>query len=198
MADTDRQTRSTHWRNLLARVRETVSPLSWLRVPDYGPEAPEQAREQWLRQLTRTRDLLEQARDVVDRGGWTGGGAWFTVREVDGRVRKASLAESFALRSPAAPVAGACLVAIMIRLAEDPDRVPAVDDVWHAVDELHEAMHETLGHDAAAPGRAYAVAQRRAHLRSLTAWNDEPGRTSEQVLDLFDRAIARTIIGSVA
>ena len=150
MADTDRQTRSTHWRTVLARVRETFSPLSWLRAPDYGPEAPEQAREQWLRQLTRTRDLLEQARRR-GRSRWLGGGgAWFTVREVDGSVRKASLAESFALRSPAAPVAGACLVAIMIRLADDPDRVPTVDDVWRAVDELHEAMHETLGHDAAA------------------------------------------------
>lgn len=198
MADTDRQARTTYWRSVVARVRETFSPLSRLRTPDYGPEAPEQPREQWLRQLTRTRELLEQAREVVASGGWAGGGAWFTVREVDGSVRKASLAESFDLRSPTAPVAGACLVAIMIRLAEDPDRVPTVGDVWRATDELHEAMHETLGHDSAAPGRAYAEAQRRAHLRSLTAWNDEPGRTSEQVLDLFDRAVARTILGSVA
>jgi hypothetical protein len=30
----------------------------------------------------------------------------------------------------------------------------------------------------------------------LTAWNDEPGRRFEEVLDLVDRAISRTIVGA--
>lgn len=198
MADTDRQTRTTRWRSVLSRLREALSPQAYVRAPDYGPETSGHGRDQWLRQLARTRDLLEQARDVVARGGWTGGGSWFTVRQADGSVRPASLAESFELRRPQAPVAGACLVAIMIRLAEDPDRVPTVDDVWHATDELHEAMHEWLGHDSAPPGRSYPAAQRRLRLRSLTDWNDERGRTDAEVVELFDRAIARTIQGAVA
>ena len=70
--------------------------------------------------------------------------------------------------------------------------------MWRATDELREAMHERLGHDALPPGRAYPMTQRRARLRSLTAWNDAPGRTEADVLDLIDRAISRTIVGAVA
>lgn len=198
MEDTDRQTPVTGWRGLLLRVRGALSPQTYAPAPDYGPEAPQADREQWLRQLTRVRDLLEETRTVVVAGGWCGGGAWFTVRQADGAVRPATLAESFALRAPGAPVVGSCLVGIMIRLADDPDRVPSTDDVWRATDELREAMHERLGHEGFPPGRAYPPAQRRARLRSLTAWNDAPGRTEADVLDLIDRAISRTIVGSVA
>lgn len=198
MVDTDRSTRSSTWRSLLASVRQIFNPLAYQRAPDYGPEAPVTGRESWLRELARTRDLLEQTREVVASGGWSGGGSWFTVRQSDGTVRPASLPESFALRAPGAPVVGACLVGIMIRLAEDPDRVTTVDDVWRATDELYEAMHEWLGHESARPGRASPPARRRAHLRSLTAWNDEPSRTPAEVMDLCDRAIARTILGAVS
>lgn len=197
MADTDRQIRSTSWRSLLAQVRAAFSPQAYRRAPDY-PEAPVDGREPWLLQLARTRELLELTRQVVVAGGWTGGGAWFTVCGTDGAVRPATLAESLALRSPEAPVQGACLVAIMVRLADDPDRVPTVDDVWHATDELHEAMHELAGHASARPGLAYPITRRREHLRSLTAWNDEPARSSDEVVNLLDRAIARTILGAVA
>lgn len=198
MADTDRRTQATGWRAVWSRLRETFSPQAYERAPDYGPDAPGSGRAGWLRQLGRTRDLLEQARQVVVAGGWAGGGTWFTIREPDGSVRPASLAESFALRDPGAPVAGACLVGILIRLADSPDRVPTVDDVWRATDELHEAMHEWLGHDSYPPGFAFSTAQRRVHLRSLTGWNDEPGRSRDEVLEVVDRAISRTIVGAVA
>lgn len=198
MEDTDRQTPVTGWRALVLRVRTLLSPQEQRSAPDYGPDVPQADREQWLRQLTRVRDLLEETRTIVAAGGWCGGGAWFTVRQPDGTVRAASLSESFALREPGAPVAGGCLVGIMIRLADDPDRVPTVADVWRATDELREAMHERLGHDAYPPGRSYPMTQRRARLRSLTAWNDAPDRTQADVLDLIDRAISRTIVGSVA
>ncbi|GAA3706629.1 hypothetical protein GCM10022204_25580 [Microlunatus aurantiacus] len=197
MVDTDRRPTATSWRALLLRVREALTPEAYERAPDYGPDAPDSDREAWLRQLGRVRDLLEETRAVVAAGGWCGGGAWFTVREPNGTVRAASLAESFALRSPRAQVAGGCLVGIMIRLADDPDRVPTTADVWRATDELREAMHERLGHDSYPPGRAYPMTQRRARLRSLTAWNDAPERTQADVLDLVDRAISRTIVGAV-
>ena len=198
MEDTDRQTPVTGWRSLLLRVREVLSPYLHDPAPDYGPDAPQADREQWLRDLSRVRDLLEETRSIVAAGGWCGGGAWFTIRQADGTVRPATLSESLALRTPGAPVVGSCLVGIMIRLADDPDRVPSIPDVWRATDELREAMHERVGHDAFPPGRAYPMTQRRARLRSLTAWNDAPGRTDADVLDLIDRAISRTIVGSVA
>ena len=198
MEDTDRQAPVTGLRALWLRVREAMSPQAYEAAPDYAPDAPQADREQWLRELARVRDLLEQTRSVVASGGWCGGGAWFTVRRSDGTTRPATLAESFALRAPGAPVVGSCLVGIMIRLADDPDRVPTVADVWRATDELREAMHERLGHDAFPPGRAYPMTQRRARLRSLTAWNDAPARTEADVLDLIDRAISRTIVGAVA
>jgi hypothetical protein len=198
MAETDRRTLLTGLRSAVGRLREHLSPQAYQRAPDYGPDTPASGRELWLHQLARTRNLLEQGRAVVAEGGWTGSGSWFTIRQRDGTVRDASLAESFDLREPGAPVAGACLVGILIRLAGNPDRVPTVDDVWHATDELHEAMHEWMGHDAFPPGRSYSMPQRRSRLRGLTAWNDAPGRTREDVLEVFDRAISRTIVGSVA
>lgn len=198
MVDTDRRTPATGWRGMLLRVREMLTPQAYERAPDYGPGADPSDREQRLRQLDRTRDLLEEARSVVRAGGWSGGGAWFTVRTPDGATRPATLAESFALRKPGASVAGACLVGILIRLAEDPDRAPSVDDVWRAVDELHEAQHERLGHVSDPPGTAHPLPRRRQHLRALTEWNDDPGRTADDVLDVIDRAIARTIVGAVA
>jgi len=198
MADTDRRTLLTGWRSRWGQIRERLSPQAHERAPDYGPETPSSGREQWLRQLARTRDLLEQGRQVVAAGGWSGGGSWFTVRRDDGSIRDATLAESFDLREADAPVAGACVVGILLRLAGNPDRVPTTDDVWRATDELHEAVHEWSGHDSYPPGRSYPMAQRRARLRDLTAWNDTPGRTSQEVLEVFDRAISRTIVGAVA
>ncbi len=194
--DTDRQTPVTGWRVLLLRVREALLPAG-PPAPDYGPDAPQTDRELWLRELSRVRDLLEETRSIVAAGGWSGGGGWFTVRQQDGSTRPATPTESFALRAPGASVVGGCLVGIMIRLADDPDRVASVADVWRATDELREAMHERLGHDAFPPGRAYSPAQRRDRLRSLTAWNDAPNRTQAEVLDLVDRAISRTIVGSM-
>lgn len=196
--DTDRRTRRAGWHALRARLRELLSPEAYASAPDYGPSAPTSDREQWFRQFDRVRDLLEQTREVVASRGWSGSGSWFLLRQADGTARPATLSESLALRAPGAPVAGACLVGIMVRLAEDPDRVPGVPDVWLATDELHEAMCERLGQESASPGRAYPMHQRRQRLRSLTAWNDVPGRTEGDVLDLLNRAIARTIVGAAA
>ena len=162
-------------------------------VPDYFPAPAPSPRELWLWRLDRIRDALEQARVVLEQQGWTSG-AWFTVRQPSGQPRSVTTAEALALRDPRREVLGSCLVGTLVRLAEDPDRAPSVADVWGCVDELYEAMHEQLGHDAFPPGRSYSHQQRRAHLQTLTAWNDAPGRTREQVLDLLDRAIARTIV----
>ena len=85
----------------------------------------------------------------------------------------------------------------LLRVAEDPDTPQSVTDVWGAINELYEAMHERMGHRSLPPGRAYPHAVRLARLRALTAWNDAPGRTREDVLNLVDRAISRTILAAV-
>ncbi len=185
---------------LLTRVWTAIKPPS---APDFAPETdrPDDHRATWLAQLARTRYALEQARVALLRDGWTSG-AWFSVasRHDTGAVRRVSGYEALSLVSaPAAAQGGvlhACLVGTLLRMADDPDQVPTVPDVWHCVDELYEAVHETQGHRSFPPGRAYPHDERRARLRGLTAWNDEPGRTREQVVDLVDRAIARTIVAS--
>ncbi len=180
-------------RNLVARARVAVRPPV---VPDYPePTRSDAPRADWLRQLDRTRNALELGRAAIQRDGWTTGG-WFGVAAYDGRVRVVGGAEAHGLVRPTEDIAGACTVGTLLRLAEDPDRPTSISDVRRCVDELHEALRETRGHPSQPAGQAYALATRRAHLRVLTAWNDAPGRTREQVVDLFDRAIGRTIVGS--
>jgi hypothetical protein len=164
-------------------------------TPDYSVETPTDGHELWLRQLERVRYALEQARQVIVTDGWTSG-AWFTVAKPAGGARHATTYEAFGLCGPQASVVSACLVGTLLRMADDPDQVPTIADVWGCVDELYEAVHEQAGHASFPPGRAYPHVERRARLRGLTAWNDEPGRRKEHVVDVIDRAIARTIVAA--
>lgn len=193
MAETDPLSRSG---GRLSRALGYV--WSSLRIPP-APEPvaapPADGRGEWLRQLARERYALEQARSVIVRDGWTAGG-WFRVRQVNGGSRTVGSLEAFGLTGPEANVVNSCLVGTLVRMADDPDQAPTVADVWGCVDELYEAMHEQAGHVSFPPGRAYSMADRRVRLRGLTAWNDEPGRTQEQVVDVVDRAISRTIVAA--
>jgi hypothetical protein len=174
--------------------------LAWSNLqippaPDQVVDAPVTDHEAWLRQLARERYALEQARVVLLQDGWTSGG-WFTIRRPSGEVRIAGGYEGFGLLGPQASVVNACLVGTLLRMAEDPDQVPTVSDVWGCVDELYEAMHEHIGHVSFPPGRAYPMSERRVRLRALTTWNDECGRTRDDVVDVVDRAISRTIVAA--
>ncbi len=181
-----------HLGHLLERVRVALWPP---RVPDDVSGPPTDPRAVWLRQLQRTRALLELARAVIATDGFTRG-AWFAVATPSGGARLVSGADALPLRDPSRPVVNACLVGTLVRLAEDPDRPGTLGDAWRCVDELYEAVHEQLGHTSMPPGRAYPAAERRLRLRELTAWNDDPQRRREDVLDLLDRAISRTIVGA--
>lgn len=156
---------------LLTRAWTALRPP---QAPDYAPdridEVPADPRVEWLAQLARTQYALEQAKVALLRDGWTSG-TWFREQQT-------------------------CLVGALVRMADDPDQVPTVADAWHCVDELYEAVHESRDHHSSPPGLAYPHGERRARLRGLTAWNDERGRTREQVVDVVDRAIARTIVAS--
>lgn len=178
-------------RTAMARVR-SVLPVA--PVPAY-PEPAAEPRQAWLRRLDRIRAALEQGRADLLSDGWTSG-AWFSVADGERRTRLASTAESSALLRPSVSVRGACLVGTLLRRCEDPDRATSVADVWGCVDELVEALHEQAGHVALPPGRCYPPAERHTRLRLLTAWNDRAGRSVDDVVELVDRAIGRTIVGA--
>ncbi|MBB3329137.1 hypothetical protein FHX39_004135, partial [Friedmanniella antarctica] len=129
--------------------------------------------------------------------GWTQR-AWFSVSSDGGAgtTRLASVAESFDLVRPTSSVSGACLVGALLRRAEDPDRATTHADVWGAVDELYEALHERMGHTFLPPGRVDSHARRHAKLGVLTAWNDDRRTRREDVLDVLDRAVSRTLVGA--
>lgn len=171
-------------------------------VPDYQPLPSSPPVEHRVRELERVLDLLEQTKlRVVDRG-WTGGG-WFRVDAQGGTVdgvqsRFADRAEQLALLRRPTDAGAACLIGSMLLLADDQDTAHSLDDVWRATDELYEAVHERAGRDSFPPGHHHAPAQRRHHLRILTGWNDEPGRTQGDVVDLLNRGISRTIAACVA
>ena len=85
----------------------------------------------------------------------------------------------------------------MLRRAEDPDRATTHDDVWGAVDELYEALHERMGHiSSAARAGGRPPPAPRPSCGVLTAWNDDRTTRREDVLDLLDRAVSRTLVGA--
>ena len=177
-------------RALISQVRAAlpVAPAPHYVDPQIDPEVG------WQRRLDRIRSALEQARSDLAGDGWVSG-AWFAVATASGS-RPATTAESFALVRPGSTVAGACLVGTLLRRAADPDRATSYDDVWGCVDELYEAVHESMGHTSFPPGRCYPRTVQHARLRGVTAWNDTPGRTHAEVLDLVDRAVSRTLVGA--
>lgn len=172
-------------------------------VPDYQPTAILDDSAVRLLELERTLDLLEQTKIRVADCGWTSGG-WFSVGAADlpgaggPALRFADPDEQRVLLRRPSEAGAACLIGSMLLLAEDQDTAHSLDDVWRATDELYEAVHERAGHRSYPPGHRFAPSQRRAHLRALTTWNDEPGRSQGDVVDLLNRGISRTIAACVA
>jgi hypothetical protein len=175
----------------LARVRAAlpVPPAPTYVDPQDDPQVA------WRRRLDRVRAALEQGRSDLVEHGWTQR-AWFSVAAGEGSVRLATPAEAFDLVRPTGAVSGACLVGALLRRAEDPDRATTHEDVWGAVDELYEALHERMGHFSSPPGRVDTLARRHGKLQVLTAWNDDPTTRQGDVLDLLDRAVSRTLVGA--
>jgi hypothetical protein len=193
MTTTHRARPAEALRAALSRVRAALPVAS----PPTYVEPQDDPRVAWLRRLDRVRAALEQARTDLVEQGWTQR-AWFSVDATGGAgtTRLATVAESFDLVRPTASVTGACLVGALLRRAEDPDRATTHADVWGAVDELYEALHERMGHTSLPPGRVDSHHRRHAKLGVLTAWNDDPRTRREDVLDLLDRAVGRTVVGA--
>ena len=140
--------------------------------------------------LERMLALLEGARAELS-AGWVQGG-WWTAPAGGGRQ---ALVRGLA-DGPSTPrvVGAVCLVGALIRAGS---RQGKDAEVGRAIDAVYDALWESRGQPAATPGRGPAVVSspqvRLAKVQWLTRWNDAPGRTTEEVLDILDRAIAGAV-----
>jgi hypothetical protein len=131
-----------------------------------------------LAELHRIRDLLGDARAVI-ASGWVQQG-WFTYRDPQGHQRTINAGN---LRSIGdRPITGACLVGAIVHAGGGLSAVRsqpvqrALDLTWHT---LYGDDREPIRWCPAPPIRS-------AQVRDLTRWNDEPGRTSDDVVSLLD------------
>jgi hypothetical protein len=163
-------------------------PGRWRRVWQWlmpGPDA-ELAAARLDRQLA----VLEGARAELE-AGWVQGG-WWTESLGDGTPR---LVTGYAAAGGHPDrVDGVCLVGALVRAgSQQPD---AASHVGRAVDAVHEALWVSWGHPGAPlPCAIPAPDVRRARVRTLTQWNDQPERTAAEILAVVDRAISATIMG---
>lgn len=129
-----------------------------------------------LAELHAIQALLERAAEVVG-AGWVQG-AWFTVATAGGT--RAITAYELPLVAHR-PVTGACLVGSVVQAAGGPATVRSqlvqrtLDLVWH-----------TLREDPERPVRwCPGPGMRMLGVVELTSWNDAPGRTQGEVVDLL-------------
>jgi hypothetical protein len=129
-----------------------------------------------LAELHAIGELLDRSADVV-RGGWVQG-AWFTVAG-DG-ARQAVTAYDLGLAVDR-EVIGACLVGAVVQGAGGPATVRSqlvqrtLDLVWHT---LREEPHRPVQWCPGPRVRMLGVLE-------LTHWNDAPGRTQGEVVELL-------------
>jgi hypothetical protein len=162
------------------------APGWWRRV--WRRLMPPLSAELVLDQLNRQLAVLEGARAELEVG-WVQGG-WWSVTSADGNQR---LVTGYAAAGGGSPdhVDGSCLVGALAR-------VGSPSDVGRAVD----AVYDTLWASRDQPGAPRdgglppvpAPEVRLARVRTLTQWNDQAGRTQEEVLTVVDRAISATIM----
>jgi hypothetical protein len=137
-----------------------------------------------LAELFSIRGLLVQAADIVSHG-WVQG-AWFTVSTPEG----GKAVTGFDLRlAKTQPVTGACLVGSVVQAAGGPgaersQRVQrTLDLTWHALrDDGERPVRWCPGPDV-----------RMMQVLDLTHWNDAPGRTRTEVVDLLVAAQHTTV-----
>src|SRR5215212_8215822 len=129
-----------------------------------------------LAELSAIRGLLEQAAEVT-RHGWVQD-AWFTVDMANGKRPVTALAMRLVENRP---VTGACLVGSIVESAGGPSTAGSqlvqrtLDLAWHSLREEPDQPVRWC------PGPRV----RTMHLLDLTHWNDAPGRTQGDVVDLL-------------
>jgi hypothetical protein len=157
------------------------------------PDPAEIERDRVLR-LTEARALLERAREVIATG-WVQD-AFYVVRDYEGRLRPVSPFGLLLLSRT--DIVGACLVGAVAHASSGSQRRTRRGPAAVAIDTLWDTLRERTGRWGMHPAaEATHPAARAARVRDLAHWNDEPQRTREDVLNLVDCAISRTILSSV-
>ncbi|GAA4680675.1 DUF6197 family protein [Frondihabitans cladoniiphilus] len=151
----------------------------------------ERRRAEDVARLADLLPVLASARDRVE-AGWIQN-AWFeTVGPTGGRMLATGMA---AFRVEPRDVTGSCLVGALVLAAGGPAEVqsPVVRDAvaatWHA---LHRADGDPFE-------RAHEPIARARTVRDLTGWNDDPGRSAEEVTELLltaERMVSRELLAS--
>jgi hypothetical protein len=162
-------------------------PWWWRRLHALG--APRQSLlEIHHAVLERLLALLEAARADLS-AGWVQDGWWATPAAGGQQILVTGLAAG---ASPPHNADAACLVGALIRAgaAQGED-----SEAGRAIDAVYDALWESREQQATATGMLTVSSPqvRQAKTQVLTRWNDAQGRTSDEVLAILDRAIARVI-----
>jgi len=140
--------------------------------------------------LERLLALLEAARAELS-AGWVQDGWWSTPSGDGRRIVQTGLAAGVSVPET---VGAVCLVGALIRAGSGQGRD---FEASRAIDAVYDALWESRGQPAATPGPGLLMVSsppvRQAKTQALTRWNDARGRTSDEVLDVLDRSIARVI-----
>jgi hypothetical protein len=153
-----------------------------------GPRQP--SHEAQHARLERLLALLEAARAALS-AGWVQDGWWASPADGGQQILVTGLAAG-----PSAPatVGAVCLVGALIRAGAGQG---GDSEAGQAIDLVYDALWESRRQPAATPGPSVLTASspqvRQAKIQALTRWNDAQGRTSDEVLAILDRAIARVI-----
>ena len=166
-------------RSLLDRIRVFQRP-----EPDARP---------WQSRPDEAYRVLEDARAVIAQG-WIQD-HWFAHRPAPSHLRAQSSRSSDGLGD----VAAACLVGAVVFAAQQRGSGDRLVKAGPALDYLWDAWQESRGlGGTGVAGRAAPRELRMARVRDLTRWNDQPGRTREEVLGLVDLAASRAVMAAVS
>jgi hypothetical protein len=170
-------------------LRSALRRLSVLSPDDAGD-----TRSARLNRLYEVCAVLDGARTLLEHG-WVQD-RWF-VRQ---RAPRTGSGRSTAVDVGTADVTAACLVGAVVHAAgqrhstTDPlAAAPALDVLWDAWQESR-----GQGDGPGVAGRAAPREVRMARVRDLTRWNDQPGRTRDDVLGLLDVATSRAIMAAMS
>jgi hypothetical protein len=157
---------------------------------------PEGARLARLRCLADVSAALEGARSTLVEHGWVQN-TWYAVQRRSPTTTSPDATD--ATDAPEVPgVPGACLVGAVVRATRRHHPAAGATDAGPALDVLWDALQESRGlHGPGLAGRAVPREIRTARVRDLTRWNDDPGRSRDEVLGLLDLATSRAIMEAV-
>jgi hypothetical protein len=159
----------------------------WRRLRALVTPRPDETQHPGLERLLA---LLEAARTELS-AGWVQDGWWTSPADGGQQILVTGLAAG---PSTPATVGAVCLAGALIRAGSGQG---GDSEVGRAVDVVYDALWESRGQSAATPGPNIITVSspqvRQAKVQALTRWNDTQGRTSDEVLAILDRAIARVI-----